>query len=170
MALRLLSGLPSERTPGRNRRNLRRGPRLFRSRVEGFLAKRTEADFQAWPDQQDWTARKYAMWQAGEKLPSQKPSRLMKCVCGQQFDSHRMEEAPAGKDAGSQANHGSPVVLKKPTGTQRPPELAASFVRVMALMRCERPFPGPQKPAGESGFCGLSDEGSAAQTNRAARH
>ena len=92
MALRLLSGLPSERTPGRNRRNLRRGPRLFRSRVEGFLAKRTEADFQAWPDQQDWTARKYAMWQAGEKLPSQKPSRLMKCVCGQQFDSHRMED------------------------------------------------------------------------------
>jgi hypothetical protein len=32
------------------------------------------------------------MWQAGEKLPSQKPSTLMKCVCGQQFDSHRIED------------------------------------------------------------------------------
>jgi hypothetical protein len=53
---------------------------------------RTEADFQAWRDQQEWTARKYAMWQAGEKLPSQKPSTLMKCVCVQQFDSHRIED------------------------------------------------------------------------------
>ena len=32
-----------------------------------FLAKRTEADVQARRGQQDWTARKYAMWQAGEK-------------------------------------------------------------------------------------------------------
>jgi hypothetical protein len=29
-----------------------------------FLAKRTEADFQAWRDQQDWTERKYAAWAA----------------------------------------------------------------------------------------------------------
>ena len=46
----------------------------FEEAWQVFLAKRTEADFQAWRDQQDWTARKYAMWQAGEKLPSQKPS------------------------------------------------------------------------------------------------
>ena len=39
-----------------------------------FLSKRSETDFQVWRDQQDWTARKYAMRQAGEKLPSQKPS------------------------------------------------------------------------------------------------
>ena len=58
----------------------------------GLLAKRTEADFREWRDHRDWTARKYAMWQAGEKLPSQKPSTLMKCVCGQQFDSHRIED------------------------------------------------------------------------------
>jgi hypothetical protein len=38
-----------------------------------FLSKRTEADFQACRDERDWTARKYAMWKAGEKLPSQKP-------------------------------------------------------------------------------------------------
>jgi hypothetical protein len=57
-----------------------------------FLAKRTEADFQAWRDQRDWTARKYAMWARGEKLPSQKPSSLLTCPCGQVFDSHRLDE------------------------------------------------------------------------------
>jgi hypothetical protein len=35
---------------------------------------RTEADFQAWRDQRDWTARKYAMWERGELMPSQKPN------------------------------------------------------------------------------------------------
>jgi hypothetical protein len=33
-----------------------------------FLSKRTEADFQAWRDQRDWTERKYAMWERGERL------------------------------------------------------------------------------------------------------
>jgi hypothetical protein len=56
-----------------------------------FLSNRTEADFQAWRDEQDWTARKYAMWEAGEKLPSQKPNSLMRCPCGEVFDSHRLE-------------------------------------------------------------------------------
>ena len=41
-----------------------------------FSAKRTEADYQAWRDQQDWAARKYAMWKAGELLPSQKPNSM----------------------------------------------------------------------------------------------
>ena len=27
-----------------------------------FLSSRTEADFQAWRDERDWTARKYALW------------------------------------------------------------------------------------------------------------
>jgi hypothetical protein len=57
-----------------------------------FLSNRTEADFQAWRDQRDWTARKYAMWERGEKLPSQIPSSLMTCPCGKVFDSHRLEE------------------------------------------------------------------------------
>ena len=34
-----------------------------------FSAKRTPADYQAWRDQRDWTARKYAMWERGECLP-----------------------------------------------------------------------------------------------------
>ncbi len=36
-----------------------------------FRSRLTEADFQAWRDQRDWTARKYSMWARGEKLPSQ---------------------------------------------------------------------------------------------------
>jgi hypothetical protein len=50
-----------------------------------------EADFQAWRNGRDWTVRKYAMWEAGQRLPSQKPSSLMECPCGETFDSHRLE-------------------------------------------------------------------------------
>jgi hypothetical protein len=57
-----------------------------------FLAKRTEADFQAWRDQEERTDRKYAAWARGEKMPTQKPNSLMTCPCGQVFDSHRLEE------------------------------------------------------------------------------
>ena len=57
-----------------------------------FLSKRTEADFETWRAQRDWTTRKYAMWRAGERMPSQKPSSLMTCRCGEVFDSHRLED------------------------------------------------------------------------------
>jgi hypothetical protein len=53
-----------------------------------FLSNRTDADFQAWRDQRDWTARKHVMWAAGELLPSQKPNSMMRCPCGVAFDSH----------------------------------------------------------------------------------
>jgi hypothetical protein len=38
----------------------------------------------------DWVfaSPRYAMWAAGQKLPSQKPSSLMRCPCGVAFDSH----------------------------------------------------------------------------------
>jgi hypothetical protein len=38
-----------------------------------FSARRTEADYQAWRNQRDWTSRIYAMWDRGERLPSQQP-------------------------------------------------------------------------------------------------
>ena len=63
-----------------------------------FLSNRTEADFQEWRDQRDWTVRKYALWDAGKKLepPSYGPgkpcSRFMKCPCGYVFDMHCLEE------------------------------------------------------------------------------
>src|ERR1700737_4032880 len=63
----------------------------FEAAGRGFLSNRAEADFRAWRDERDSTARKYAMWKAGERLPSQKPSSLMKCPCGEVFDSHRLE-------------------------------------------------------------------------------
>jgi hypothetical protein len=63
-----------------------------------FLSRRTEADFQAWREQRDWTERKYALWDAGKRLepPSYglgKPySRFMKCLCGEIFDMRGTEE------------------------------------------------------------------------------
>jgi hypothetical protein len=56
-----------------------------------FLSHRTEADFQEWRER-DWTARKYAMWEAGERLPSH--GRPASCgTCGESFDSHRLDES-----------------------------------------------------------------------------
>jgi hypothetical protein len=63
-----------------------------------FLSNRTEADLQEWRDQRDFTARKYALWDAGKRLPpneweSGKPCSIyMKCSCGEIFNSHRLEE------------------------------------------------------------------------------
>lgn len=56
-----------------------------------FCRSALRADFQTWRDQRDWTARKYALWDAGERLPSQKPSSMMRCPYGEMFDSHRLE-------------------------------------------------------------------------------
>ena len=38
-----------------------------------------------------WCQREYAMWAPGERMPSQKPSSIMRCPCGKMFDSHRLE-------------------------------------------------------------------------------
>ena len=63
-----------------------------------FLSKRREADFQAWRDQRDWTARKYALWDAGKKLepsshgPGLPAHRFRKCPCGGVFDMRALEE------------------------------------------------------------------------------
>src|SRR3979411_2531618 len=40
----------------------------FECALQVFLSNRTEADFQAWRDERDWTARKYALWDAGKRL------------------------------------------------------------------------------------------------------
>ena len=63
----------------------------FEAAWKVFLSNRTEADFQEWRDQRDWTARKYATWERGEKLPSQIPPSMMMCPCGERFDSHDPE-------------------------------------------------------------------------------
>jgi hypothetical protein len=56
-----------------------------------FLSNRTEADFQELRDDRDWHARRYAMWKAGEKMPSQRPNTMLRCPCGEVFDSQRLE-------------------------------------------------------------------------------
>ena len=89
--LRLLPRVRAGRADHRHRRDVRRGRTAFDEAWRIFLSKRTEADFQAWRDARDWTERKYAMWARGERLPSQKPSSLMTCPCGEVFDSHRLE-------------------------------------------------------------------------------
>jgi hypothetical protein len=63
----------------------------FEAAWQEYLPKRSEADFQAWRDEEAWTERKYAMRARGERLPSQMPSSLMRCPCGETFDSHKPE-------------------------------------------------------------------------------
>lgn len=60
----------------------------FEAAWHRLLPTLTEADFDRWRDARDWTARKYAMWKAGEKMPTQKPNSMMCCPCGATFDSH----------------------------------------------------------------------------------
>jgi len=36
--------------------------------VVGFLSNRTDADFEEWRAERDWTARKYAAWARGERV------------------------------------------------------------------------------------------------------
>jgi hypothetical protein len=65
--------------------------------MAGVFTKRTEADFQTWRDERDWTERKYALWDAGKRLepsshgPGKPCRRLMKCPCGEVFDMHGPE-------------------------------------------------------------------------------
>ena len=54
----------------------------FKAAWRVFSAKRTEADYEAWRDQRDQTAWKYAMWDAGLKMPTQMRDGVARCFCG----------------------------------------------------------------------------------------
>jgi hypothetical protein len=43
--------------------------RAFQCAWTAFLAKRSEADFEAWREQQAWTAEKYRRFDRGEQMP-----------------------------------------------------------------------------------------------------
>jgi hypothetical protein len=45
-------------------------------------------DYDAHRRQRAFTAWKYAMWERGELMPSQRPNSMMTCPCGERFDSH----------------------------------------------------------------------------------
>jgi hypothetical protein len=63
-----------------------------------FLAQRAGSDFQAWRDQRDWTARKYAVHDSGKRLPPNewqpgKPANIfMRCPCGTIFNSRALAD------------------------------------------------------------------------------
>jgi hypothetical protein len=67
------------RTPGEQRggtaSKFERARADFKAAWQVFSSKRTPADYRAWRDQRDWAARKYAMWERGERLPSQMVNR-----------------------------------------------------------------------------------------------
>jgi hypothetical protein len=69
LAVRLLSGIGAGRVHVRHDQ----ARADFEKAWQMFSARRTEADYQAWRDQRDWTAHKYAMWDRGERLPAQRP-------------------------------------------------------------------------------------------------
>src|SRR5258707_849598 len=60
--------------PGEPRPASRRPAPISKKHGRFFWRNEPRLTFRRGRDQQDWTARKYAIWQAGEKLPSQKPS------------------------------------------------------------------------------------------------
>jgi hypothetical protein len=58
-----------------------------------FLAQRNEAAFDAWRRDRESRDEIRAIHARGEKLPSEIPSSLMRCVCGVTFDSHKPAES-----------------------------------------------------------------------------
>jgi len=98
MALRLLPRLPSGECSSGTSASFEEARATSEAAWQVFLSKRTEADFQAWRDQRDWTERKYALWDACKRLdppnfgPGKPGSRFMKCCCGEIFDMRGPEE------------------------------------------------------------------------------
>jgi hypothetical protein len=97
LAVRVLSGSsPGECTSG-TAASFWEARTAFEDAWRVFLANRTEADFQAWRDERDWTERKYALFDAGQRPPPAewepgKPCSIwMKCRCGELFDSRRLD-------------------------------------------------------------------------------
>jgi hypothetical protein len=91
MGLRLLSGHGARQSRRGIAADFDGARAEFEAAWRQILPTLTEANFQEWRDQRDWTASKYAMWERGERMPSQKPSSMVRCACGEMFDSHRNE-------------------------------------------------------------------------------
>jgi hypothetical protein len=65
----------------------------FEAAWQDYLPQCTEADFAEHRRQRAWTAQKYAMWERGERMPTQVPNSMMRCPCGVCFDSHKPDES-----------------------------------------------------------------------------
>jgi len=64
----------------------------FKSAWSVFFSKRTEADFQEYRRHRASTAWKYAMWDAGCKLPTQTADGRARCFCGAVIGIADMDE------------------------------------------------------------------------------
>ena len=64
-----LSWIPSPRTSG-TAATFDHARVAFEAAWRVFLSNRTEADFEAWRRQRDWTAKKYRRFDRGERMPN----------------------------------------------------------------------------------------------------
>ena len=86
MVLRLLSRhQPGECTSG-TADTFEQARSDFEAAWGAFSSKRTNEDFQAWRKDRASTAWKYAMWDAGCRLPTQTAVGRARCVCGVDID------------------------------------------------------------------------------------
>jgi hypothetical protein len=83
----------------------------FDAAWKALLPTLTEAHYQRWRHARDRTAEKYAMWERGERLPSQRPNSWMGCPCGERFDCH--------DPAGSYVHRGHIYAAKAADGIRR---------------------------------------------------
>jgi hypothetical protein len=58
----------------------------FRKAWRELLPTLTEANFQMWRDQRDWTAWKYRMHDCGCRMPTGAPAGRSRCFCGGVID------------------------------------------------------------------------------------
>jgi hypothetical protein len=72
-------------------RNFRPGARRLRSRMARVSVEADESRFSGVARRAGLDRAQICHVAAGERLPSQKPSSLMTCPCGEVFDSHRLE-------------------------------------------------------------------------------
>jgi hypothetical protein len=66
-----------------------------------FLSNRTEADFQAWRDDRDWTERKYALWDAGRRLELPSHGQTASKGTARKQAMKKISENPRFKEAAS---------------------------------------------------------------------
>jgi hypothetical protein len=57
----------------------------FRMAWRVTLPSLSEASFQRWREQRDWTAWKYQMWDHGRRMPTQNPNGRSRCFCGERI-------------------------------------------------------------------------------------
>ena len=55
----------------------------FQAAWQELAATRSEADYEAWRRQRDWTAWKYRMHDLALPLPTQRPEGIARCFCGE---------------------------------------------------------------------------------------